>query len=56
MRFAADLHLHSKFSRATSRDMTFDNLAAWGKVKGLGLLASADFTPPEWFFLTRQKL
>jgi uncharacterized protein (TIGR00375 family) len=56
MKFAADLHLHSKFSRATSRDMTFDNLAAWGKVKGLALLATADFTHPEWFFLTKQKL
>jgi uncharacterized protein (TIGR00375 family) len=56
MKFAADLHLHSKFSRATSRDMTLDNLAAWGKVKGLALLATADFTHPEWFFLTKQKL
>ncbi|MGD0782075.1 MAG: endonuclease Q family protein [Candidatus Aminicenantales bacterium] len=56
MKFAADLHLHSKFSRATSRDMTFDNLAAWGKIKGLALLASADFTHPEWLFLTKQKL
>ena len=56
MKFAADLHLHSKFSRATSRDMTLDNLAAWGKVKGLALLATADFTHPEWFFLIKQKL
>jgi uncharacterized protein (TIGR00375 family) len=56
MKYAADLHLHSKFSRATSRDMTLDNLAAWGKVKGLRLLATADFTHPEWFFLIKQKL
>jgi len=56
MKFVADLHLHSKFSRATSRDMTFDNLAAWAKVKGIRLLASGDFTHPEWLFLTRQKL
>jgi len=56
MKFIADLHLHSKFSRATSRDMTFDMMAWWAKVKGITLLATADFTHPEWFFLTKQKL
>jgi len=56
MKFAADLHLHSRFSRATSRDMTFDVLAWWAKAKGLRLLATADFTHPEWFFLTKEKL
>ncbi len=56
MKFIADLHLHSKFSRATSRDMTFDTMAYWAKVKGVSLLATADFTHPEWFFLTKEKL
>jgi uncharacterized protein (TIGR00375 family) len=56
MRFIADLHIHSKFSRATSRDMTFDSIACWAKVKGLSLVASGDFTHPEWFFLTKEKL
>ncbi len=56
MKFIADLHIHSKFSRATSREMTFDNLAYWAKVKGISLIASGDFTHPEWFFLTKQKL
>lgn len=56
MKFIADLHIHSKFSRATSRDMTFDTIACWAKVKGLSLVASGDFTHPEWFFLCRQKL
>jgi len=56
MKFIADLHIHSKFSRATSRDMTFDHLAYWAKAKGISLVASGDFTHPEWFFLTRQKL
>jgi len=56
MRFLADLHLHSKFSRATSKDMTFDTMAAWAKVKGIRLLATADFTHPEWLFLTKRKL
>jgi uncharacterized protein (TIGR00375 family) len=56
MKFIADLHIHSKFSRATSRDMTFDNLAYWAKIKGISLVASGDFTHPEWFFLTKEKL
>jgi len=56
MKFVADLHLHSRFSRATSRDMTLDVLAWWAKAKGIQLLATADFTHPEWFFLTKEKL
>lgn len=56
MKFIADLHIHSKFSRATSREMIFDNLAYWAKVKGISLVATGDFTHPEWLFLTKQKL
>lgn len=56
MRFIADLHIHSKFSRATSRDMVIDSLARWGRAKGLSLLATGDFTHPEWLFLMKEKL
>jgi uncharacterized protein (TIGR00375 family) len=56
MRFIADLHIHSKFSRATSRDMTLDNVAHWAKIKGLSLVATGDFTHPEWFFLIKERL
>jgi uncharacterized protein (TIGR00375 family) len=56
MRFTADLHIHSKFSRATSRDMVLDTLAHWAKVKGLRLVATGDFTHPEWLFLMKEKL
>lgn len=56
MKFVADLHLHSKFSRATSRQMTLDTLAAWAKIKGISLLATGDFTHPEWLFLLKEKL
>lgn len=56
MKFIADLHIHSKFSRATSRDMTLDTLAYWAKIKGISLLATADFTHPEWLFLIKEKL
>ncbi|MBN2206351.1 MAG: DNA helicase UvrD [Candidatus Aminicenantes bacterium] len=56
MRYLADLHIHSKFSRATSRDMTLDHLACWAAAKGLQLLATGDFTHPEWLFLMKAKL
>ena len=56
MHYVADIHIHSKFSRATSRDMTLDTLAHWAKIKGIQLLATADFTHPEWFFLIKDKL
>jgi len=56
MHFIADLHIHSRFSRATSRDMTLDTIAYWAKIKGISLVASGDFTHPEWFFLTKEKL
>jgi uncharacterized protein (TIGR00375 family) len=56
MKFVADLHIHSKFSRATSRDMTLDQLACWAAAKGISLLATGDFTHPEWLFLMKAKL
>jgi len=56
MKYVADLHIHSKFSRATSRDTTLDTLACWAKIKGISLLATGDFTHPEWLFLAKEKL
>lgn len=56
MKYIADLHIHSKFSRATSREMVLDTLAYWAKIKGIKLLATGDFTHPEWLFLLKQKL
>lgn len=44
----ADLHIHSKYSRACSKDLTFENLVKWAKIKGLGLLGTGDFTHPIW--------
>jgi len=56
MRFIADLHLHSKFSRATSKDMEVETLARWGKKKGIALLGTGDFTHPTYFADLRSKL
>jgi uncharacterized protein (TIGR00375 family) len=44
----ADLHIHSRFSRACSKDLTLENLAKWAKIKGLNLLGTGDFTHPVW--------
>ena len=48
MPYAADLHLHSRFAYATSKNLTLESLAAWARVKGIDLLSSADFTHPVW--------
>ncbi|MCK5624524.1 DNA helicase UvrD [Candidatus Pacearchaeota archaeon] len=44
----ADLHLHSRFSRACSKNITIPELVKWAKVKGLNLLGTSDFTHPVW--------
>ena len=56
MRFIADFHIHSKFSRATSRDMEVETLAQWAKKKGIALLGTGDFTHPTYFAELRSKL
>jgi uncharacterized protein (TIGR00375 family) len=52
----ADLHIHSRFSRACSKDIDFENLVKWAKIKGLNLLGTGDFTHPAWFKEIREKL
>ncbi len=56
MRFLADLHVHSKYSRATSKDMDLANMASWAKAKGLKVVATGDFTHPDWFFNIKTQL
>ncbi|HKA74734.1 MAG TPA: UvrD-helicase domain-containing protein [Xanthobacteraceae bacterium] len=56
MRFHADLHVHSKYSRATSRDLDLEHLAYWAARKGIGVVATGDFTHPAWAAELRQKL
>ncbi|MBN2120247.1 MAG: DNA helicase UvrD [Candidatus Omnitrophica bacterium] len=48
MQFVADLHIHSKYSRATSPQMDIPNLAKWAKLKGINLLGTGDFTHHLW--------
>jgi uncharacterized protein (TIGR00375 family) len=56
MRYYADLHVHSRFSRATSADATLEQFAAWGRRKGLTVLGTGDFTHPAWRQEIRDKL
>ncbi len=48
MAFTADLHLHSRYAYACSKNLTLANMAAWAKIKGIDLLSTADFTHPAW--------
>jgi uncharacterized protein (TIGR00375 family) len=43
-----DLHIHSRFSRACSKDLNISNLVKWARVKGLDVLGTGDFTHDEW--------
>lgn len=48
MGYVADLHIHSRFSRACSRELNIPNLAQWAKYKGIDLLGTGDCLHPLW--------
>lgn len=56
MEFVADFHLHSKYSRATSKDLDIDHLVLWARKKGVDLLGTADFTHHLWLKELKKKL
>lgn len=56
MRLIADLHIHSRYSRACSSDLTIANLEKWARIKGLGLLGTGDFSHPKWQEELRREL
>ena len=56
MRFHADLHIHSKYSRATSRDLDLEHLAYWACRKGIAVVGTGDFTHPVWRAELKDKL
>src|SRR5579862_8863131 len=49
MHYVTDLHLHSKYSRAVSPQMTLAVMASYARQKGIDILTAADFTHPVWF-------
>ena len=56
MRVIADLHIHSRYSRATSQRMSIAEIARFAKIKGLNLVGTGDFTHPAWLKEIRETL
>ncbi|MCX6777949.1 MAG: hypothetical protein NT157_03615 [Candidatus Micrarchaeota archaeon] len=56
MRIVADLHIHSKYSRATSARMDVAGISEWAVLKGIDIVGSGDFTHPKWLAELRRKL
>lgn len=56
MSFYADLHIHSRYSRATGRECDLEHLSMWARRKGLAVLGTGDMTHPGWRAEIRYKL
>lgn len=56
MKVIADLHIHSKYARACSRDLNPENLGIWADKKGITVLGTGDFTHPMWRAELREAL
>ncbi|MEM2087965.1 MAG: endonuclease Q family protein [Thermoproteota archaeon] len=54
--YYVDMHIHSKYSRATSADMTLENIAFCAKLKGLNIVGTGDCTHPKWLKDLKRKL
>ncbi|MFN8458048.1 MAG: endonuclease Q family protein [Anaerolineae bacterium] len=56
MQFIADLHIHSHYSRATSKDLTFEHLSKWAQFKGVQVVGTGDIAHPGWLQEMKDKL
>ena len=56
MKIIADLHIHSPYARAVSKEMTLDNLDAWARIKGITVMWTGDFTHPQWMKEIKSRL
>ncbi|WP_457551101.1 UvrD-helicase domain-containing protein [Desulfobacula sp.] len=56
MKFIADLHIHSKYSRATAKNLDFENLYYTAQIKGVTVIGTGDFTYPAWIDEIESKL
>lgn len=56
MRFHVDVQIHSKYSRATAKNADLENLALWGRKKGITVVGTGDFTHPAWLADIKEKL
>ena len=56
MKFIADFHIHSRFSRATAKNLDFENIYIAAQLKGITVVGIGDFTHPGWFAEIKEKL
>jgi len=56
MKFIADLHIHSRYSRATSKALDPEQLFLWARKKGISVIGTGDFTHPVWLAELGEKL
>lgn len=56
MSFIADFHIHSHFSRATSKDLAPEHIDRWARIKGIQVVGTGDFTHPGWIQELKEKL
>jgi uncharacterized protein (TIGR00375 family) len=56
MPYIADLHVHSKYSRATSQDMSPESIWRWAQIKGISVIGTGDITHPAWLKELNEKL
>jgi DNA helicase-2/ATP-dependent DNA helicase PcrA len=56
MKFAADLHIHSHYSRATSKELNFEHLSKWAQLKGVHVVGTGDIAHPGWLQEMKEKL
>ena len=56
MKITADFHVHSKFSRATAKNLDLENLWVAAQIKGVDVVATGDFSHPAWFAEIEAKL
>ncbi len=55
MRFTGDFHIHSRYSRATSKNLIPEHLDFWARVKGIKVIGTGDFTHPGWLKELKEK-
>ncbi len=56
MKFIADLHIHSKYSRATAKNLDLEHVYLWAQYKGIHIVGTGDFVHPKWFKELEEKL
>jgi DNA helicase-2/ATP-dependent DNA helicase PcrA len=56
MKYCADLHIHSPYSRGTSPALSLAELAGWARIKGINVVGTGDFTHPKWRSILQEKL